>query len=1200
MLNLTHSSLIWKQPLVIFGSHHHDPLGFHNLCEHIDKCLDEAANGVKDVVSNSAQTGRIGPDVAVLDIGANVGTLFIEADKLGVTSHSNFSTIRANTCVCQGKWIYEVMLGSKGVMQLGWSTLDCKFSQEEGVGDTSDSYAYDGNRLRKWNVKTQKYGEAWLTGDVISCGIDCDKGTISFYRNGRGLGKAFTSIRSGKGLAYFPAVSLSMGENLRVNFGATPLRYPIEGYRPLQEPPHVDLAKAQVLFGYLDRLLIPTLMVKEKSLSTRPPLISEPRSPKSSCLLVAAHILEKLAPLLRKAYIVEDCLLKFMLKFCDARSHSFEQPYIEKTLDLIWSFLQDFEYRTCLEHLVVTLLAAYRFSPVLPDFKFQKMYLILTLAVLRHDRTRRFLLKHVLFDKIKFPIFLHVKPPDDTGLAEVIPTVWWGFPKKDDDEDTVPEDEEERKRREIYLGACQDLREKVAVLEKIQVEILKVLLQMEDNTKGPSSRVIFLGKLREFLKENFDSGRVMMGYNQAPLPVTLCFFHRLLQALRFYWDEYHARNPSDDIPDGADAFVPCHRFFDNTLVYFEGQRLGGLMTHLQKTFKEETHKALEEAGIEKAKDATETMYDRLTGLRSLKLLVKWKYQDKEKDKTAENAERLVTEKASLSEILDGLIMMYHIAAHKQLGKMCTLRETVQEYVNALQETKEKLEKCSDEMTDVREELERAKTVFEEKASEQSRHMAWIIAVIYSQEKQADVYWLHKVVLRTIEVTDAKGSLLAFIPDFYVDVCVNTCIALRTFFHPTVPVMSLPAYTESLKKFAIFLAKYFSDSRIVNTDSKDTIIQTLATFVCFHSSLRAMESIPVENCMNLVRNLLAPYENRSWAQTNWILVRFWKGCGFAFRYTQPPHLTSKSQVMELLNRVCPSVFYQSRVKEYLKSDWVKSVKFLDSLLNQLNWAFSEFVGMLQELQQFIFRRERVFIDNRQLKICSTCFDISVRLLRVLEMIVTLVPDFFTDWSKSSAESLIARLFQLLCQVLNRVVSQSGVFDNVVAAEMPGMESVDHFPILTSVVGIMAQLIMKGNPKSRECATAALLADPGFQISALEFLFGGKSEGATQLDKKQFNLRKYPKDVSATEVQLVEEMIEYLSKQQSVEKKVTESLDEDELCTICYAYARSCTFKPCGHQSCSKCISRHLLTKKDCFFCKATVDTVEGINGKPAKF
>ena len=30
---------------------------------------------------------------------------------------------------------------------------------QEGVGDTPDSYAYDGHRVRKWNVATGKYGE---------------------------------------------------------------------------------------------------------------------------------------------------------------------------------------------------------------------------------------------------------------------------------------------------------------------------------------------------------------------------------------------------------------------------------------------------------------------------------------------------------------------------------------------------------------------------------------------------------------------------------------------------------------------------------------------------------------------------------------------------------------------------------------------------------------------------------------------------------------------------------------------------------------------------------------------------------------------------------------------------------------------------------------------------------------------------------
>ena len=29
-----------------------------------------------------------------------------------------------------GRWVFELMLGSKGVMQVGWATLGCRFSQE--------------------------------------------------------------------------------------------------------------------------------------------------------------------------------------------------------------------------------------------------------------------------------------------------------------------------------------------------------------------------------------------------------------------------------------------------------------------------------------------------------------------------------------------------------------------------------------------------------------------------------------------------------------------------------------------------------------------------------------------------------------------------------------------------------------------------------------------------------------------------------------------------------------------------------------------------------------------------------------------------------------------------------------------------------------------------------------------------------------
>ena len=46
-----------------------------------------------------------------------------------------------------------VVLGLIGVL-----TISISFPQE-GVGDTADSYAYDGHRVRKWNMATGKYGE---------------------------------------------------------------------------------------------------------------------------------------------------------------------------------------------------------------------------------------------------------------------------------------------------------------------------------------------------------------------------------------------------------------------------------------------------------------------------------------------------------------------------------------------------------------------------------------------------------------------------------------------------------------------------------------------------------------------------------------------------------------------------------------------------------------------------------------------------------------------------------------------------------------------------------------------------------------------------------------------------------------------------------------------------------------------------------
>lgn len=67
-------------------------------------------------------------------------------------------------------------------------------------------------------------------------------------------------------------------------------------------------------------------------------------------------------------------------------------------------------------------------------------------------------------------------------------------------------------------------------------------------------------------------------------------------------------------------------------------------------------------------------------------------------------------------------------------------------------------------------------------------------------------------------------------------------------------------------------------------------------------------------------------------------------------------------------------------------------------------------------------ERNFVDSRQLKVCATCFDLSVSLLRVLEMTVTLAPEIFLDWNRPSSELLLRRLAQVpsFCQLQRNIL------------------------------------------------------------------------------------------------------------------------------------------------------------------------------------
>lgn len=153
--------------------------------------------------SASKNVGRLGPSHVQFDLSSLVGQITIDRSTNTLMSNSGFCTIKANCYLYSGKFQYEALLLTNGIMQLGFASTSsnsmCSFTVEKGVGDSLTSYSYDGNRQKKWNLTSSDYGDKWEQYDVISVCIDLDECTVSYYRNGKFLGIAFNRIQTGAG-----------------------------------------------------------------------------------------------------------------------------------------------------------------------------------------------------------------------------------------------------------------------------------------------------------------------------------------------------------------------------------------------------------------------------------------------------------------------------------------------------------------------------------------------------------------------------------------------------------------------------------------------------------------------------------------------------------------------------------------------------------------------------------------------------------------------------------------------------------------------------------------------------------------------------------------------------------------------------------------------------------------------------------------
>lgn len=216
-----------------------------------------------------------------------------------------------HTLVCQ-----QVQLRSKGVMQIGWCSSKCQFTRDTGVGDTENSYGFDGSKQRVWHVQTRKYGPYWRSGDVFGICLDMDKGRLEYYRNGVSLGVAFDDVRRGPGIALFPAMSLAFDESIMTNFGGAPFRHPIESYKPVQSYPRHKLDKADFLLNHL-------VNVARVISTTRPQRMrsNKDASAEATYVILSTLLLEELSPILCDDYVIEEKVFKTVKSMCVIRTN---------------------------------------------------------------------------------------------------------------------------------------------------------------------------------------------------------------------------------------------------------------------------------------------------------------------------------------------------------------------------------------------------------------------------------------------------------------------------------------------------------------------------------------------------------------------------------------------------------------------------------------------------------------------------------------------------------------------------------------------------------------------------------------------------------------------------------------------------------------------------------------------------------------
>lgn len=836
------------------------------------------------------EDGRIGPHAVTMKRHTPsrlADKMKTDKDGLVIRSHGNFASMRASTCVFKGRWMYEVIMHTDGILQIGWATFACTFTNEEGVGDAPDSFSYDGKRQRRWNLSHKHYGEKWSKGDVIGACIDLELGQITFYRNGKSMGVAFNNVRTkGPGLAYFPTLSLSYGERSELNFGQFPMLYPVEGFSPLHNVAPSVLAIAEMHTRLITGLMPTLVQLWPKDSTTnnsnsaeafvcRPVGSVKARVPPASeefgkAMLALCTSFESYGPLLADqrsavvplvSYLVTASELEAFV-FLEASKSCMEAHEYEKMLE---SMLHYVGMRAC----TASLLDGPGPRPFI-QFSSVLFRSAAALPVLRTMPQKMFGLLDRLFA---------FRQPNENDLGAFSPTVYWEEAVEARamvDKYAKPEDKAALDDSPAQLEAA--FRERKFVMERkveLAMEELDQLVSILLDSDSPEVRSVLVDWIREIQREND-------GKNKNVPPPTLSP-PSLLSNLFFALCTY-LMDPLSDM-DPAD-YPQC--FFTNPILCdLEPDSvalLGGTFSHVNKSHP-----------ISGSADNLREFFEK---------------GDREK---------------MVFKLIDGALRLFHNGVGESMSKMADRRTItssgkgeVKRFFGIFQE---KGELSPHDQRTLRNLLGTIHTSV--------RATCWDESNLFLARHKEGLSDLFTYVGRVVNLLQDKGDIYSYVPEYYMVGACKMFHALRKdSSYPPASARQLAGVNVAVE----FSVRHFDDDRIVNPDAREMLLQSLAYLMMKARFVRFFEKNDMAK-EKLMPKLLASFNSRSWIHVGSVLKSVSKGCSFG-THEQP---------------ASASPIFQESFAATCRAGDAAATAFLNQLFNFLNTAVSEFRVALAELQ-----------------------------------------------------------------------------------------------------------------------------------------------------------------------------------------------------------------------------------------------------------